>query len=487
MSLFKSKVPIGRHSMIEDVTGKPINSLLVFSSAIKYLHDEMLKALNLNFTAIDKGDINFVFTVPAIWDDNSKQFMRIAAREAGIDMGHLSLALEPEAASIYCRHAQLDRTYSSRMADISTFPPGTQYLVCDALGGTVDITVHEVMKDMKLKEIEKASGGAWGGSKVDEAFEEFIDTLAGCAVMRKLKMTSMEDYLRFMRDFELTKRETKCKLATSQQIVIWIPLKLSEIVQELTGSQLKDLIERSSYKSQVCIERDKLKCDANIISALFDDPVKSIVDHLTTLLSKYDTNQINNIVMVGGFSESPLLQEAVRNAFPGMLLTIPHDAGLAVLKGAVMFGHNKRQIVSRISRYTYGICCNMLYNKAIHPAEKVIQEGPLKGLVENCFSKLVDIGQSLPSEKAAGTGSYSPPDGSSSYHAIVYATREKQPIFVKDFGCFMIGRFNVNCKDKNGKISPTEVYIYFGGTEIEVKATLNTTGEERASMFDLPD
>jgi hypothetical protein len=46
-------------------------------------------------------------------------------------------------------------------------------------GGTVDITVHEVMEDAKLKELHKASGGAWGGTKVDEAFRQFIIKLVG--------------------------------------------------------------------------------------------------------------------------------------------------------------------------------------------------------------------------------------------------------------------------------------------------------------------
>lgn len=46
-------------------------------------------------------------------------------------------------------------------------------------GGTVDITVHEVMDGGKLNELHKASGGAWGGTKVDESFRQFIIKLVG--------------------------------------------------------------------------------------------------------------------------------------------------------------------------------------------------------------------------------------------------------------------------------------------------------------------
>ena len=35
------------------------------------------------------------------------------------------------------------------------------------------------MEDANLKELHKASGGAWGGTKVDEAFRQFIIKLVG--------------------------------------------------------------------------------------------------------------------------------------------------------------------------------------------------------------------------------------------------------------------------------------------------------------------
>lgn len=39
------------------------------------------------------------------------------------------------------------------------------------LGGTVDITVHEVQSDNGLKEVYRANGGSWGGTYIDQAFK----------------------------------------------------------------------------------------------------------------------------------------------------------------------------------------------------------------------------------------------------------------------------------------------------------------------------
>jgi hypothetical protein len=54
--------------------------------------------------------------------------------------------------------------------------------------------------------------------------------------------------------------------------------------------------------------------------------------------------------MVGGFSECSLIQEAVQEAFPDKRIIIPEDAGMSVLKGAVLFGHRPDFIRSRVMK-----------------------------------------------------------------------------------------------------------------------------------------
>lgn len=52
--------------------------------------------------------------------------------------------------------------------------------------------------------------------------------------------------------------------------------------------------------------------------------------------------------MVGGFSECKIhvVQDAIRKAFPECRVVIPHQAGLAVQIGAVLFGHSLISIIS---------------------------------------------------------------------------------------------------------------------------------------------
>ena len=150
-------------------------------------------------TVIDTDeDIRWVITVPAIWRSSAKQLMREAAYEAGLGSDRLPqqvlISLEPEAASLFCRQLKRHQLKVERPAELNLTPssltkpgalkpwsrnlqresmyadavpdvcPGQRYMVVDCGGGTVDITVHQVMDldGRHLKELHRATGGPYG-------------------------------------------------------------------------------------------------------------------------------------------------------------------------------------------------------------------------------------------------------------------------------------------------------------------------------------
>lgn len=56
--------------------------------------------------------------------------------QAGIRSDLLLIALEPEAASIYCKHLPVNKVEGDFKKTLDSFSPGTKYLVLDA-GGNV--------------------------------------------------------------------------------------------------------------------------------------------------------------------------------------------------------------------------------------------------------------------------------------------------------------------------------------------------------------
>lgn len=54
-------------------------AMTIFAESIRYLKDHLLEECRLQDTDIKLDDFKWVITVPAIWSDPAKAFMRSAA------------------------------------------------------------------------------------------------------------------------------------------------------------------------------------------------------------------------------------------------------------------------------------------------------------------------------------------------------------------------------------------------------------------------
>jgi hypothetical protein len=70
--------------MIYDITGKKsLPAKTVISLSIQYMKDDLMSVMQQRIfeCGIKADEIHWVLTVPAIWNDAAKQFMREAAHE----------------------------------------------------------------------------------------------------------------------------------------------------------------------------------------------------------------------------------------------------------------------------------------------------------------------------------------------------------------------------------------------------------------------
>ena len=65
--------------IIEDVAGRPVPAMKVFGTSIRALMNHLFLAFTARGVDIEPTDIRWVLTVPAIWSDAAKQFMRKSA------------------------------------------------------------------------------------------------------------------------------------------------------------------------------------------------------------------------------------------------------------------------------------------------------------------------------------------------------------------------------------------------------------------------
>ena len=188
---------------------------------------------------------------------------------------------------------------------------------------------------------------------------------------------------------------------------------------------------------------------------------------------------------VGGFSESPLLQDAIRKAFPDCQVIVPQEAGLAVLRGAVVFGYNPKAIDSRIAKYTYGVDMHTRFDPGKHLESK---KDVING-IEYCkdiFDRHVQKGQELIVDEAQAERSYVPLTSQQKRLGFdIYTSMLDDPLYIDS--CKNIGKFSVVLPEGAEKDRSVSVRMIFGKTELTAEAIVVKTGNATPAEFELPE
>ncbi|KAK3100237.1 hypothetical protein FSP39_016813 [Pinctada imbricata] len=478
---------LSMESLLTDVNGKRMKAVDVFSKTIGYLKNHMIQRIKESDSQLhmDSDDIHWVLTVPAIWSDKAKYFMRKAAEKAGIEGRHLTLALEPEAASLLCKYTPTyqDSSSENKEQEFKAFEKGSKYMVVDIGGGTVDITVHCVTETgaLGLQEIREASGGYWGGCTVDMEFSLLLTKLFGDNVMQSVRTRFPNDVLDMFQDFESKKRSFEPGQTTS--ISIKLPASLSETYSEMSGRTVAVGIAESEFHGEVRVKRDKILISPSKFRQLFDRSVSNIIQHVNQLFLDSRVTGITTILLVGGYSECHVIKDAFIAAFPHVRLIHPSDSSLTVLKGAVIFGHEPHAISSRVCKYTYGIGMLGPYDPSKHPADKMQEINGMQ-LCDDLFDTHLHIGKQVSVNEKKNGKQYRPPLNQDYAVLDVYASSAFDPTFVTDDTCTRLGSVVIELSKDIPSNDTITVTLMYRGTELEVEAMETTSRKTTKASFD---
>jgi len=488
MSLHSDET-LNMETTIKAANGKRIKAKTVFARSIKFLKDEALKIIcqRTGDDHYNADDIQWVLTVPAIWTPKAKQFMREAAYEAGVGSSEkadqLMIALEPEAASIFCQEKNVSDFQSEtgcRSVGGILSQPNTHYMVIDVGGGTLDVTVHEIQNNGTIKEIHKVTGGPYGGIKVNEEFEGLLEELLGAEKLKRYQRKSPSDWLSLMNEFEGKKRGKRI-LDSGLMTNIRLPRSFVSLIKQTRSPAM----ESYGDKEVKLKNNEYLSLSSGMMKKLFTPVVKRIKQHLKELQKNPQLSKVQTMVFVGGFAESAFLQEEMKKEFSQRYkILIPNHASIAVVQGAVMFGKKPTTITQRVVSITYGLACERNFINGVHPEEKkVIRDG-----VEKCrdlFSLLVMENEVVKLGETK-TKIYHPVRAKQeNMHLQFYVTSNPETTFITETGTTPIGSATVqtpyNWKSKDREV---EVSMYFGGTEITATGRDVSSGNEAQTTLD---
>jgi molecular chaperone DnaK (HSP70) len=202
---------------------------------------------------------------------------------------------------------------------------------------TADITVLQQTYNGQLKVLCRATGYDCGGTSVDDRFCNMLEEIVGKNVTTESKRKQPMEWLDMLHDF-------RKKIGMNTKVIRFrYPCSLNEICEELHGKDLNSVMKSSSYVNEITQSGDKLRLKADLMIKFVTPTIDSIITLMKNTVSNRSTNgvsnNVSNIVMVGGFSECPMIQDAVYKAFPDNRIMIPVNADLSVLLGALLFGH----------------------------------------------------------------------------------------------------------------------------------------------------
>lgn len=356
-------------------------------------------------------------------------------------------------------------------------------------GGTVDVTAYRVENNQTLRELHCASGDAVGGTNVDKLFFELLNDIFGDDVVERFQNKSPSDWQELLRSFEVKKRCIGHRGQIEQQKK-WITFSnLGDLFHEYTMSNgqttLSERLQEMKMKKYIKCGNPKLRIDKTTLTEkVFTGPIKDIVNHLTGLFTEEDVKDIEIILLVGGFSECPLLQNEIKISFPNKRIVNPRDGSVAVMKGAVLFGNSaeiiarkrveqghelltdedvSKCVVRRRSRAYYGVATDVPFIDGEHLAACKYTNGEGISMCSDIFHCLIKKNQEMEIGKTVMEKTFRSFNSSEANVEIYCSSREVQ--YCHEEGCRKIGSILANFSDDAHDRRLFKVQLHFGFTE----------------------
>ena len=339
--------------------------------------------------------------------------------------------------------------------------------------------MHEVADSRTLKVLEKERIWDCGDFCVDNCFKDILTDVVTSHVLEAFRLNHTEEYNNLMQEFQNKKRTTNTTKQT--WVKMKMPKSLTSVFEKLKNKSFKEELTDSKYCKSIQWDGDYLCISPAMFEHFFVSARTSISDYVCDMLENPHINGTDTIIMIGGFSGTPILQTCMKNRFPNCRIVIPNDPDLAVLKGGVLFGYNSDLISDRKAKYWYGIASFTKFNPKFHNNEKKNKE-----LCCDIFDICVQRGSILNVYEGQFRGPYETNrDDQNQMDLDIYVSdSDTPPMYVTDEECHYLGSLTVDLPPNNKrKTRSVFVNFTFGGKEFFVRAKINSNNELMTEKF----
>jgi molecular chaperone DnaK len=277
-----------------------------------------------------------VITVPAYFNDNQRQATKDAGTIAGLDV--IRIINEPTAAALaYGYGKELDRTIA----------------VYDLGGGTFDISILEIGSHGVFKVISTTGDTFLGGEDFDARIIDWL--VSGFSEEHGVDLRQDRMALQRLRD---AAEKAKCELSSVRETEINLPFVISTGRNE--ALHLQRTLSRQTLET---LTEDLIERTVDICRQAIED-------------AKLDSDEIEDVVLVGGMTRMPAVQRAVAEFFqrePNKGVHPDEVVALgAAIQGAALVEEKHEMILLDVTPHSLGIMTFGSYFEELIPQNTTV-------------------------------------------------------------------------------------------------------------------
>ena len=322
---------------------------IVIKEYLRKISDNALEKINnqTNFKNYTKNDIKWVVTVPAIWNEYGKQFMRDCAKKAG--MNDILISLEPEAASLTMFD---DPNINETLKEKDKI-----FMLIDAGGYTVDITLNQIVDENKnLKQLSPPSGGSYGSMNFNLEIIKIFEEMVGKDVFEKFKMKQTDDWGELLKKIE-EKKQDIC-VGKADNINFEFNNYFTPYWTYITNINNREKEFVTKY-GIIKYDNNKIYIPNSLMKEIIKKQIDKIISHIQKLINKFNYIKIDQFVLTGGFSNCYILKNNLIDTFKSIFVNQLNNPERSIAKGAALFALKPNQIISRIAPYSMGLSAHL--------------------------------------------------------------------------------------------------------------------------------
>ena len=224
------------------------------------------------------------------------------------------------------------------------------------------------------------------------------------------------------------------------------------------------------------IKKNKKKWIVEFPYKIIYNYIERQASSICKIINDINSNEeIKTLIFVGGYCSNEILTKLIKNGLNKITTYLqPSNPSLSIMEGAVLFGIEPSTINERKAKYTLGLAVADVWNDEKHSGKgkKYFDDNTNQWRCENCFSKFIEINQSLKYEEEITNIVFIRDKDQKSQTLRFFKTKEPNPIFIFDEGSIKIGECTLNIGNTYEKYEDREIKIImkFGGTFIDVLA-----------------